>query len=108
MKKTPLRTCVICREKCKKSDLIRIVNNDVDGVVADASGKMNGRGAYVCANMQCITQPKAQRALASALKTEVTQEAYIAIVDKVEKLVSRNAGIRSVKLPAVAVPNTIE
>ena len=108
MKKIPMRTCVICREKCKKSELIRIVNNEEEGVVADASGKMNGRGAYVCANMQCITQPKAQRALAAALKTEVTREAYTAIVNKIEKLVNRNAGIQSVKLPAVAAPITTE
>ncbi|MGL4282874.1 MAG: RNase P modulator RnpM, partial [Eubacterium aggregans] len=63
MKKIPMRMCVICREKKNKSELIRIVNNAEDGVCVDASGKMNGRGAYVCTDAACIENPKARKAL---------------------------------------------
>lgn len=103
MKSVPMRTCVICREKQKKSDLIRIVNNETEGVVADASGRMNGRGAYVCSGMDCIASPKARKALSAALKTNVTDEAYEAIVKKIERLVTKKPVERQIKIKAVAV-----
>ena len=49
--------CVSCREMKPKTMLIRIVNTD-NGVVVDATGKVNGRGVYICKCKQC-----AERAL---------------------------------------------
>ena len=77
--------CVICREKKNKSELIRIVNNAEEGVCVDASGKMNGRGAYICTDPECISSKKAQKALSAALKTEVTDEAFELIQKKIQK-----------------------
>ncbi len=52
-KKTPLRMCVACRQMKPKTDLIRIVNTP-NGVVADSTGKLNGRGVYLCKCKDCI------------------------------------------------------
>lgn len=85
MKKIPMRMCVICREKKNKSELIRIVNNAEDGVCEDASGKMNGRGAYVCTDAACIESPKARKALCAALKTEISDDVFESIRHKIQK-----------------------
>ena len=46
MRKIPMRTCVVTKEKLPKKELIRVVRT-VDGVIVDTTGKVNGRGAYL-------------------------------------------------------------
>ncbi len=52
-KHIPQRTCVVCRQKQDKRQLVRLVRTPVGPVVVDYSGKQNGRGAYLCANPVC-------------------------------------------------------
>ncbi len=52
-KKIPERMCVICRQMKPKSSLIRIVNT-TDGIVVDKTGKLNGRGIYLCRCRDCV------------------------------------------------------
>ena len=47
-RRVPTRTCVICRERRKKNDLLRIVRTPEGQVVFDRSGRLDGRGAYIC------------------------------------------------------------
>ena len=54
-KRIPERMCVICRQMKPKPELLRIVNT-VDGVVVDGTGKLNGRGVYVCKCKECVTK----------------------------------------------------
>ena len=54
MKKMPQRTCMGCNEKKDKKDLIRIVKLPNGEINIDKSGKMPGRGAYICDNIQCL------------------------------------------------------
>ena len=54
-KKIPERMCVSCRQMKPKSELLRIVNTQ-NGVIVDLSGKVNGRGAYLCKCKECITR----------------------------------------------------
>lgn len=56
-KKIPERMCVSCRQMKPKNELIRIVNGQ-DGVVIDTTGKLNGRGVYLCKNNECLTKAK--------------------------------------------------
>lgn len=64
----PIRTCVACRETDQKRSLLRIVRL-ADGTVAfDATGKMSGRGAYVCAEPACIALARKQKKLERSLK----------------------------------------
>lgn len=88
MKKKPMRTCAVCRQKKNKSDLIRIVNHADEGIVLDASGKMNGRGTYVCTEPDCIQSAQARKKLASALKTEITPENFERLQKKTEEHIS--------------------
>ena len=71
MKRIPMRTCVACREKKPKKDLVRILLNDENGLTVDLTGKKNGRGAYVCLNSKCAEKLNAKM-LSAALKSSVS------------------------------------
>ena len=54
-KRIPERMCVVCRQMKPKTELLRIVNSD-SGVVVDGTGKLNGRGVYLCKSKQCVAK----------------------------------------------------
>lgn len=54
MKKQPERTCMGCNEKKSKKEFIRIVKNKDNEINIDRTGKMPGRGAYICDDIQCL------------------------------------------------------
>ncbi len=73
----PVRTCVVCREKQPKRDLVRIVRTPGGEVVLDITGKMNGRGGYVCSDGDeggHWGDRQIRARLGQALKVEITQE----------------------------------
>lgn len=72
-KHVPVRTCVVCREKAGKRALIRIVRAE-GGLVVDPTGKMNGRGAYLCERESCWQRAMTTDVLAKALRTTLTDE----------------------------------
>jgi len=59
----PMRMCVVCRESSVKRQLLRVVRTPGDSpqVVYDRTGKANGRGAYVCATVDCIEKAVKQK-----------------------------------------------
>ncbi len=73
-KHIPIRTCIVCRQKRDKRQLVRIVRTSVSGVLVDPTGKQNGRGAYLCDQEQCWDQALNSRVLDQALKTELSEE----------------------------------
>lgn len=62
-KKVPERMCVMCHQMKPKSQLIRIVCS-ADGVAVDVTGKMNGRGVYLCRSKQCVSKALTAKAFA--------------------------------------------
>ncbi|MDR1427014.1 MAG: YlxR family protein [Bifidobacteriaceae bacterium] len=58
MPSAPIRTCVGCRARCPRSDLVRVVRGqDTPGVlVADVAARLPGRGAWVHASPVCLEQ----------------------------------------------------
>ena len=50
VKKVPLRMCVGCGEMKPKKEMIRVVQTTEGEISLDATGKKNGRGAYICKN----------------------------------------------------------
>ncbi|MDO4543022.1 MAG: YlxR family protein [Clostridia bacterium] len=71
MKKIPMRMCVACRQMQPKKTLVRIVNTTEDGVIIDHTGKRNGRGAYLCHNVECLNRAIKTKALDRALEKPV-------------------------------------
>ncbi|MCX4917390.1 MULTISPECIES: YlxR family protein [unclassified Streptomyces] len=63
----PERTCVGCRERAAKRDLLRIVA--VEGeCVPDHRGTLPGRGAYVHPALVCLDLAIRRRAIPRALR----------------------------------------
>ena len=68
MKKIPMRMCVACREMRAKKDLMRVVRTGEGELVLDPTGKLNGRGAYLCRDAACLQKAIKTRALERALE----------------------------------------
>ena len=76
-KKLPLRQCVACREMKSKSELIRIVKlPESNEFVLDHTGKLNGRGAYICNNEDCINLVIKKKLINRSYKTNISNEVY--------------------------------
>jgi hypothetical protein len=78
-KHIPLRTCVACRQERSKRELVRIVRTETSNVKVDPTGKMAGRGAYLCRNRACWDQALKTHRLGAALKTALTPDDVAAL-----------------------------
>lgn len=67
----PLRSCVACRDKRPKRELLRVVALPEGGARVDVSGRLNGRGAYVCAGCAGTADALRPGRLARALRAEI-------------------------------------
>ena len=85
VKKIPLRTCVITREKLPKKDLLRIVRTPEGNVLVDETGKMNGRGAYIKKDIQVLEQAKKKKTLERHLECSIEESVYDDIRKNIEK-----------------------
>ena len=81
VKKVPLRTCVVTKEKLEKKDLIRVVKNNNGEVFVDLTGKANGRGAYIKKDINVLNDAKRTKALEKHLETSISEEVYKNIED---------------------------
>ena len=75
-KKIPQRQCMGCRERKAKRELIRIVRGTDGNVSLDFGGKMNGRGAYICPNPECLKKVQKSKALDRSLEVTIPAEVY--------------------------------
>ena len=53
-KKIPMRTCIGCGENKPKKELVRIVKTSENDILVDVTGRVNGRGTYLCKDMECF------------------------------------------------------
>ena len=83
VKKIPMRTCVVTREKYDKRELIRIVKDKDGHVEIDLTGKKNGHGAYMKLSKEVIEMAKKNKSLDRALETNISEQIY----EELEKLV---------------------
>ena len=75
-KKIPMRMCVACREMRPKKELIRVVRTPEGGVTLDRTGRANGRGAYLCDSVDCLSRSVKTRALERALETRIDESIF--------------------------------
>ncbi len=76
MKKIPQRTCMGCNEKKDKNKLIRIVKNKENEIHVDKTGKMAGRGAYICDDINCLEKVIKSKRLEKVLDIKISDEIY--------------------------------
>lgn len=73
-KHVPERTCIACRKKRPKWELVRVVRTPQGGLEIDARGKKAGRGAYLCRRQECWEIGLKRKRLQHALKSEIVSE----------------------------------
>ena len=76
MKKKPQRTCLGCNEKKDKNTLIRVVKSKEGEINIDKIGKMEGRGAYICNNIQCLENAIKKKRLNKTFDMDISEEIY--------------------------------
>jgi predicted RNA-binding protein YlxR (DUF448 family) len=75
-RKMPMRMCVVCRQSKPKRELIRIMKAADGTIRIDESGKGQGRGAYICADVACIDRAYKTKALQKSMRTALSEESY--------------------------------
>lgn len=76
IRKEPMRTCVVTREKTNKMNLIRVVRTPEGNVIVDSTGKANGKGAYLTKDIEVINKAFKKRILDKVLEVEVPDTIY--------------------------------
>ncbi|MDD6616951.1 MAG: YlxR family protein [Lachnospiraceae bacterium] len=89
IKKIPLRKCTGCQEMKSKKELIRILRTAEGEVILDATGKKNGRGAYLCPSMECLQKAVKNKGLERSLKEKVPEETYENLKREIELIEKR-------------------
>lgn len=84
MKKIIVRRCIVTHESHEKRDLIRVVRTPDGRVVIDATGKVNGRGAYLVRRRDAILLAQKKNALSHALNIEVDPALYLKLLEEVD------------------------
>ncbi|MCC8029914.1 MAG: YlxR family protein [Lachnospiraceae bacterium] len=73
-KRMPMRMCVGCREMKEKRDMIRVVRLQNDSFCVDETGKLNGRGAYLCKNSECLEKAVRNHGMERSFKMSIPKE----------------------------------
>lgn len=85
MKKIPQRTCIGCNTQKNKNELIRIVINKEGSIFLDKTGKANGRGAYICNNIECLEKAIRTKRLERSFETTISNEIYSDLRNEIAK-----------------------
>ena len=83
-KKIPQRQCMGCRERMDKRSLIRVVRTPEGEVKLDFSGKLGGRGAYICPKAECLKKAQKAKSLDRSLEVSIPDEIYDRLSREIE------------------------
>ncbi|MGD8473970.1 MAG: YlxR family protein [Anaerolineae bacterium] len=99
-KHVPLRSCIACRRKAPKRDLIRVVRTPEGALEIDARGKRQGRGAYLCRKWQCCETALQPGRLSQALKHTVNAAEVEALRTRLSLLIEESSVESEKALPS--------
>lgn len=71
VRKIPMRSCIVTREKLPKNELVRVVRTPDNNVIVDVTGKVNGRGAYLKKDQEVFDKAKKSKVLDRQLEVEI-------------------------------------
>ena len=86
IKKVPLRQCIGCQEMKSKKEMIRVIKTAEDEIMLDATGRKNGRGAYLCQSMECLKKAVKSKGLERSFKMAIPKEVYETLEKEMEEL----------------------
>ena len=76
VRKIPMRKCVGCGEMKSKKEMMRVLKTTEDEIILDATGRKNGRGAYLCFQKSCLLQAIKNKGLERSLKMAIPKSVY--------------------------------
>lgn len=82
VKKIPLRSCVVTKERLPKKELLRVVRTPEGNVIVDETGKANGRGAYIKKNVEVLNKARKSKILEKRLECDIEESLY----DEIERI----------------------
>lgn len=85
-KKIPVRHCVGCQEMKGKKEMIRVIRTPEGDFLLDATGKKNGRGAYLCPSRECLDKARKNKGLERSFKQAIPKEVYEALEKEMEDI----------------------
>ncbi len=91
-KKIPMRKCVGCQEMKSKKEMIRVIKTpeeELSEIMLDATGKKNGRGAYVCPSAECLSLAIKNKGLERSFKQAIPKDVYELLEKEMEALETR-------------------
>lgn len=83
-KKIPLRKCTGCGEMKPKKELVRIVKTPEDEVLLDLSGRVNGRGAYICPDEGCLKKARKAKRIEKSFCCQIPDEVYDKMIEELK------------------------
>lgn len=86
VRKIPMRKCIGCGEMKSKREMLRVLRTTENEIVLDATGRKNGRGAYLCCSQECFQKAIKSKGLERSLKTAIPNEVYQSLEKEIEKL----------------------
>lgn len=87
-KKVPMRKCVGCQEMKSKKEMIRVIRTAEGEFLLDATGRKNGRGAYICPAKECLEKARKSKGLERSFKQSIPEEVYDALEKEMDILES--------------------
>ena len=88
-KKVPQRQCIGCGEMKNKKEMIRILKTPEGEFTLDATGRKNGRGAYLCPSVECFRNAVKGKGLERSFKMAIPKEVYETLEKEMEQLVGQ-------------------
>ena len=85
-KKIPMRKCVGCQEMRSKKEMLRVLKTSEEEFVLDATGRKNGRGAYLCFSKECLEKAIKHKGLERSFKQAIPKEVYENLERELENL----------------------
>ena len=85
-KKVPMRQCVGCQEMKSKKEMLRVLKTAEDEIVLDATGRKNGRGAYLCFSKECLAKARKNKGLERSLKMTIPSAVYDSLEKELDEL----------------------
>ena len=81
-----MRQCVGCHNMVSKREMSRVIKTSDGQIMLDATGKKNGRGAYICNSRECLEKAIKSRSLERSLKAAIPSEIYDSLKEELDNI----------------------
>lgn len=88
-RKIPMRQCIGCGEMKAKKEMIRVIKTAEGAITLDTTGRMNGRGAYICPTGECLQKAIKSKGLERSFKMPIPKEVYEMLAKEMGELEGR-------------------